>query len=157
MRTRTSNRNEFTFNIGCVVSIFDTLVFVARSGGRWASRSSIERKKKSRKSIGAPWVYASSYAPFFYLISCVLESFTATVSLFSNSLKHRTSINSIVYSLYSCSFWRERGTFRQICQQFFCLESHFDRFSAKSTTLKGALRNFSKRTKGCASFIERFE
>jgi hypothetical protein len=67
VRTRTSNRNEFTFNIGCVVSIFDTLVFVARSGGRWASRSSIERKKKSRKSIGAPWVYASSYAPLFLL------------------------------------------------------------------------------------------
>ena len=61
VRTRTSNRNEFTFNFG-------TFVFVARSGGRWASRSSIERrKKKSRKSIGAPWVYASSYAPLFLL------------------------------------------------------------------------------------------
>ena len=65
MRRGTSNRNEFTFNIGFVVSIFDTLVFVARRGGCWAYRSSIEREKRAENRLVHHEFMPSSYAPFF--------------------------------------------------------------------------------------------
>ena len=47
-----------------MASIFDTLNFIARLSAQWANWRSIERKKKSRKSTGAPWIYASSYVPW---------------------------------------------------------------------------------------------
>ena len=63
MRSFTSNRNEFSFDIGCVASIFDTLNFIARLSAQWANWRSIERKKKSRKSIVHHEFMPSSYAP----------------------------------------------------------------------------------------------
>ena len=54
---------ELREDIGCVASIFDTLMVVARLSAQWANRRSIERKKKSRKLNDAPWIYASSYVP----------------------------------------------------------------------------------------------
>ena len=39
-------------------------MFIARLSAQWANWRSIERKKKSRKSTGAPWIYASSYVPW---------------------------------------------------------------------------------------------
>ena len=43
-----------TFNIGCVVSIFDTLVFDARQGVVEGLNAINAIKKKSKKSNGAP-------------------------------------------------------------------------------------------------------
>ena len=50
----TSNRNEFTFNIGCVVSIFDTLVVVTHLGRRRGLKAINAIKKKSKKSNDPP-------------------------------------------------------------------------------------------------------
>ena len=62
-----------TFNIGCVVSIFDTLVFDARQGVVEGLNAINAIKKKSKKSNGAPWIYASSYVPLICSFGILIE------------------------------------------------------------------------------------
>jgi len=152
VQTRTSNRNEFTFNIGCVVSIFDTLVFVARSGGHWANLSSIERKKKSRKWTGAPWIYASSYVPWIVPWSAIhhltIPHYELGVLQFKIPNEHK--FDRLLTSTHAVFDENEYISTR--FAKKILLGVTFRQAKIKSNYAGKKNGNFSKRTKVCANF-----
>ena len=157
MQHSTSNRNEFSFDIGCVASIFDTLNFIARLSAQWANWRSIERKKKSRKSIVHHEFMPSSYAPL------ILFDLMCAGVIYHNSgivLRQFKALNEHKFDcLFALlmQFWWERCTFRQVYQKIFLLGVTFRQVVSNIKYACSAGSLSAKKLKGALIFIEWFE